>query len=148
MIPETHLVIARFAPRMQRQAGEILDFGKEKLRILAGGKVIETFAYPELERLVYRHYPRRLGRAFQLFGGNLLQRREASIQLKTAQKYQEIYLETDLEFRENELYALFKGLYRAGVPLEEYAFSGNRLFLLAPAAGKNLKLEIAALENE
>ncbi|HHG86510.1 MAG TPA: hypothetical protein ENJ82_17300 [Bacteroidetes bacterium] len=138
---------------MQRQAGEILGFDEEQIRVFAGRKVVEEFIYAEIKRMRYQHFPKPFSRAFQVLSGNLFGRKEAVIRLDfETGRIHEFYLEADLEFREADLRKLFRGLYTKGLNLEEYSSNGNRLFLLETATQIEIEAQILALaelkENE
>lgn len=125
-----HFSLTRFAPRMQKQEGDVLVFEEEAIVIIKRKAESHRFPYQEIHRLQYFHFPIILSRAFQFLSGGLFQRREARFRIESNDEKHEFWLETDVEFRTAELTQLFQELYAKDLPLEEYSHSANRLFLL------------------
>lgn len=148
MFPVTRFALARYAPRMLRQKGEVIEFYATGIRVWAGSKVLEDWAHEEVQRLVYKHFPRSISRAFQMLSGSLLHRRDAIFSLELEGRRQDFYLEADAEFRQVELRKLMRGLYLSGVNLEEYSGTGSRLFLLESANGTNISAAVEALREK
>ncbi|MEM0997572.1 MAG: hypothetical protein AAGN35_10850 [Bacteroidota bacterium] len=141
------LTLSRFAPRMQRQRGEVLEWQVDRLLVKTGKAVIAEYPYREVERLRYFHFPTQFSRTFQFLSGNLFQQRAARFQLELGTGTIEFYLEANLEFRTGDLIALFGELYRTGVNLEEYAATGFRMLLLQRASAAEVAAGISELRK-
>ena len=142
------LTLTRYAPRYMRQAGDVLQWEEDRLLVKKRGEVLQEFLYREVHRLRYFHFPTTMSRAFQFMGGNLFQRREAHFELECQDVRHEFWLESDIEFRSNELKELFAELYRSGMTFEEYSHSGNLLFLLDGVSREERQEKLGEIREE
>lgn len=148
-----HFSLARFAPRMHKQEGDVLVFEENALVVRKRNKELHRFPYDEIHRLQYFHFPVTLSRAFQFLSGGLFQRREARFRVEIkGERHDPIafgfWLEADLEFRTGDLVEIFRALYRKDVPLEEYSHSANRLFLLEGIGRDELERRKAEMKGK